>query len=79
MTKLKFLLTSRKFWAAVIGLGLIIVKAYRPDFPITSDQMTAIVVVLVGYILGTAVEDSAVKRVLPPPKDSASGPPPPAG
>ena len=88
MEKLKFLLTSRKFWAAVIGLGLIIVKAYRPDFPITSDQMTAIVVVLVGYILGTAVEDSAaIKRALPPEhssvhrsaEDSASGPPPPAG
>jgi hydrogenase/urease accessory protein HupE len=78
MTKLKFLLTSRKFWAAVIGLGLIIVKAYRPDFPLTSDQMTTIVVVLVGYIVGTAIEDSSAARVIPP-KDSASGPPPPAG
>ena len=78
MSKLQLLVTSRKFWAAVIGLGLIIVKAYRPDFPITSDQMTAIVVVLVGYILGTAVEDSAVQRALPP-KDLAGGPPPPAG
>ena len=80
MTKLQFLLTSRKFWAALIGLAMIILKAYRPDFPITEDQITAIVVVLVGYILGTAVEDSAVaeRRTLPP-GDSATRTPPPAG
>ena len=59
MDKLKTLLASRKFWAALIGLALIILKGYRPDFPLTEDQLTGIVVVLVGYILGTAVEDSA--------------------
>jgi hypothetical protein len=59
MTKLKYLLTSRKFWAAAIGLGLVITKAYLPDFPLTEEQMTALVVVLVGYIVGTAIEDSA--------------------
>ena len=53
------LLKSRKFWAALIGLALIILKGYRPDFPLTGDQLTGIVVVLVGYIMGTAVEDSA--------------------
>jgi hypothetical protein len=78
MSKLQTLLTSRKFWAAVIGLGLIILKAFRPDFPITSDQMTAVVVVLVGYILGTAVEDSSAVHKLPP-GGSATGNPPPAG
>jgi hypothetical protein len=59
MTKLQLLLSSRKFWAALIGLALIILKAYRPDFPIQDDQLTGIVVVLVGYILGTSIEDSA--------------------
>ena len=70
MTKLKIPSHfSQVLEPAVIGLGLIIIKAYRPDFPITSDQMTAIVVVLVGYILGTAVEDGlAVQRALPPPQ-----------
>ena len=57
--KFELLLKSRKFWAALIGLALIIIKAFRPDFPIQDDQLTGIVVVLVGYILGTAVEDSA--------------------
>jgi hypothetical protein len=57
--KIETLLKSRKFWAALIGLALIIMKGYRPDFPLTEDQLTGIVVVLVGYILGTAVEDTA--------------------
>jgi hypothetical protein len=57
--KALLLLKSRKFWAALIGLALIIVKGYRPDFPLTEEQLTGIVVVLVGYILGVAVEDSA--------------------
>ncbi len=58
------LLKSRKFWAALIGLVLIIIKSFRPDFPLQDDQITGIVVVLVGYILGTAVEDNG--RVNPP-------------
>jgi len=56
--KLKYLLTSRKFWATVVGLGLIIAKAFRPDFPLTEDQLIPIVALLVTFILGTAVEDA---------------------
>lgn len=57
MEKFKQLLGSRKFWAALIGLGLIILKAYRPDFPLGEDQLTTVVHVLVAYILGTGIED----------------------
>jgi uncharacterized membrane protein YdjX (TVP38/TMEM64 family) len=57
--KLKALLSSRKFWASVLGLAILIIKAFRPDFPITEDQMTSIVVVIVAYIFGTAIEDHA--------------------
>ena len=77
-SKLALLFASRKFWAALIGLVLIIVKAYRPDFPLTADQLTGIVVVLVGYILGTAVEDHGAQRSIPS-KDSAPPTPPRAG
>ena len=28
-----------------------------PNFPVSEDQLTALVVILVGYIFGTAVED----------------------
>ena len=55
--KLKALLASRKFWAALIGLLLLIVKAFRPDFPLAEDQITNIVYLLMAYILGTAIED----------------------
>ena len=57
MEKFKQLLGSRKFWAAFIGLGLIIVKAWDPEFPLAEEQLTGIVWVLVAYITGTALED----------------------
>lgn len=58
MIKFKALLGSRKFWAAFIGLVLIVVKAYQPDFPVKEDQLTLVVGTLAAYIIGTAVEDS---------------------
>jgi len=57
MSKFKLLLGSRKFWAALIGLALVILKAFQPDFPLQEDQLTAVVWVLVAYILGTGIED----------------------
>ena len=58
MDKIKQLLGSRKFWAALIGLALVVIKAYKPDFPLTAEQLTGVVGVLVAYILGVAVEDA---------------------
>ena len=55
-TKLQFLLTSRKFWAAVIGVVLMITKAFKPDFPIDEAEITNIVYILVAYIIGTSIE-----------------------
>ncbi len=57
MSKVKQLFASRKFWAATIGLILIIIKAFKPDFPLAADQLTAVVYVLVAYIMGTGIED----------------------
>lgn len=57
MSKFKQLLCSRKFWAALIGLALVIVKAWHPDFPLEEEQLTGVVYVLVAYILGTGLED----------------------
>ena len=51
------LLKSRKFWAALVGLVMVIVKGYVPDFPVSEDQVLALVMVLVAYILGTGLED----------------------
>jgi len=57
--KFKALLASRKFWAAAVGTGLVVVKAYQPDFPLTEDQLTNVVYVIVAYILGTAIESNS--------------------
>jgi len=56
-TKLRTLLGSRKFWAALIGLALIILKTYSPGFPISESELTNLIYVLIAYILGTAIED----------------------
>jgi hypothetical protein len=57
MTKLKYLLTSRKFWAAFVGLLLLTLKAWYPDFPLAEDQLTDFIYLLIAYITGTALED----------------------
>jgi hypothetical protein len=56
------LLGSRKFWAALTGLALVIIKAFRPDFPIQEEQLTNLIYVLVAYILGVALEDGLTQR-----------------
>ncbi len=63
MTKIKLLLASRKFWAAVIGLVLMIITVFDPDFPLTEDQLTPIIYVLVAYILGTGLEDGLSRSI----------------
>lgn len=57
MDKFKLLIASRKFWAALVGLILVIIKAYQPDFPLDGDQLTNVITVIVAYILGTGIED----------------------
>ncbi len=55
--KFLVLVKSRKFWAALVGLVMVVVKGYVPDFPVSEDQVLALVMVLVSYILGTGLED----------------------
>lgn len=62
MDKLKLLIASRKFWAALVGLVLIVVKAYAPNFPLQEEELTRVITLLVAYILGTAVEDGLGTR-----------------
>lgn len=56
MLKFRYLLSSRKFWAALIGLLLMLVQAYWPDFPLEEEQLTHAVTLLAAYILGVAID-----------------------
>ena len=76
-SKWKMILGSRKFWAAVVGIAFVVIKNYVPGFPITEEQLIGLVVIVVGYIFGTALEDglSAGKPGAPDPAGvPASGP-----
>ena len=53
------LFKSRKFWAAIAGLVLVVIQALMPDFPLDAEQVTNVIFVLVAFILGTGLEDSA--------------------
>lgn len=61
MQKFLQLLGSRKFWAALVGLFMVIITNYVPDFPLPEDQVLALVLVIVSYILGTALEDGLTR------------------
>ena len=62
MDKFKLLLASRKFWAALVGLVMVFVSHYVPDFPISEEQVLQLVYVIVAYILGTALEDGLSRQ-----------------
>ena len=62
MEKFKGLFKSRKFWAAVIGLVMLVVKQFVPDFPVEEGQLTNFVYIIVAYIMGVALEDGLMSR-----------------
>ena len=57
MDKIVGLLKSRKFWAALLALIVVCIKAFSPGFPFTEDQLLAIVATLAAYILGVGLDD----------------------
>ena len=60
--KLTALLRSRKFWAALSGVGLILLRAVLPDFPISDEQLSAVVLTLTAYIFGSGLQDGLKAR-----------------
>jgi len=42
MPKWKALLSSRKFWAALMGLIVMVIKAWKPDFPLDGETLAGI-------------------------------------
>jgi hypothetical protein len=62
MEKWRELLRSRKFWAALVALAVIIARAFRAELPISESELTGIVVVLASYIVGTGLENRGAAR-----------------
>lgn len=53
---MKDLLISRKFWAAIIGLIVIVISAFLPSFGLDADQAAGFAIIIVAYIIGVAVD-----------------------
>lgn len=69
-----FVLLSRKFWMAAIGLVLILVTAWNQD-PYPADAVvTAIMGVVGAFIAATAWEDTARAKAAAPPVTTVSTP-----
>ena len=62
MEKLKFLFQSRKFWAAIVGIVMMVVLQFFPNFPLDEAQVEHIVWLLIAFIIGTGIEDSGIAR-----------------
>ncbi len=56
MQKLTQLFQSRKFYAALIGLIVISLRSLAPTIPLTDDQLTMTISLLISYIIGTALD-----------------------
>lgn len=50
------ILSSRKFWAALIGLVLIVLTAFLPGLPDLSTPLVELAGLLSAYMLGSALE-----------------------
>ena len=62
MNKLLMLFKSRKFWAAIVGIAMMVVKELVPNFPLNEAQVEQVVWLLVAFIIGTGIEDSGLAR-----------------
>lgn len=53
---MKDLFISRKFWALVFGLVVVVIAAFSPNFSIDPETAAAFAVIVVSYVLGVAVD-----------------------
>ena len=51
------LIRSRKFWAGLAGLIVVLLRAAVPNFPLEDEQLTAVIITLSAYIFGTGAQD----------------------
>ena len=59
---MQYVFKSRKFWAAIVGIGFVILESFVPDFPIGEADILKIVLLLASYIFGVAIDDGLNQR-----------------
>jgi hypothetical protein len=58
MQKIKDILGSPRFWALVIGLAFVFLKAFMPTLPLDETQVATAVTALVVFIVSVSVAGS---------------------
>lgn len=53
---MKDLMMSRKFWAAILMLAMVVIGTFVPGFTLDTDEAAGMLIVVVTYILGVAVD-----------------------
>ena len=62
-SKLKALFKSRKFWAAILGVGTVTLVQINVVDQASADSLTEAIMVILGlFILGTGLEDGLARR-----------------
>ena len=63
--KVAELLKSRKFWATLVGMSVVVLNSLHLVLPVglTPDQLTGFAVVIGGYIAGVAIEGKYRKEL----------------
>jgi hypothetical protein len=56
MQKIKVMLSTRIFWAALVGVLMVMAKAAVPAFQFDSEALTQVLYVIGAYIFGEAFE-----------------------
>ena len=70
--KLLGMLYSRKFWAAFAGLAFIVTQQFVPNLPFTEEQVTAFIITLSTFIIGTGIQDKLASSMNPTDKARAN-------
>jgi uncharacterized membrane protein YqjE len=54
------LIRNKQFWLALVGLALIVVKAFWPTFPVSEEAITTVVLTIVATVFGISFAASLV-------------------
>ena len=46
----------------MVGLLVVVLRALVPEFPLSDEQVTAFLMMLIAYIVGVALEDGLTRR-----------------